>query len=70
VENENLKWEMNVEGKEGRSFIARNMCGDKGQAGRQERNISDLEVVAVAASAPFWSCLLADVDPTNQLGRT
>jgi len=40
------------------------------RAGRQEKNISELEVVAVAASAPFWSCLLADVDPTNQLGRT
>jgi hypothetical protein len=35
VENENLKWEVNVEGKEGRSFIATNICLDKGQAGKK-----------------------------------
>ena len=35
MENENLKWDVSVEGKEGSSFIATNMCGDKGQAGKK-----------------------------------
>jgi hypothetical protein len=35
VENENLRWEVSVEGKRGSSFIATNMCGDKAQAGKK-----------------------------------
>lgn len=35
VGNKTLKWEVSVDGKEGSSFTATNMCGDKVQAGKK-----------------------------------